>query len=339
MPYSGDDMPIQGQKAITNEEIVALLQDDMKGEHAAIIQYLQHAYKIGEDAGEVPSEIEGIARDEMRHFRWLGELVVEFGGDPTMLRDPIFLDGPSTLDLLALDVDAEQRAIDQYRDHIQAIDNHKVKTYLKRILMDEIFHQGKFKDFIGEMGGNPEREVKNEDTGPWNNDPNPPSQDLELNEQGDAVPADMKDEGRDDHPLVRMLNSRIRQEYETILIYLHQAFVSQNLEQRNSLISDKAVWHMTHMGTIGEAVAGMDAQPDMELDFNQKFLGKAPVEPHQFNRWAISREEELDKITGELLALSELHGKDADEDLVSDLKRIKGHGKFQVEQFKFDEEK
>jgi bacterioferritin len=343
MAYSGDDMPIQGEKATTNEEIVALLQDDMKGEHAAIIQYLQHAYKIGEDAGEVPNEIEAISRDEMRHFRWLGELIVEFGGNPTMLRDPIFLDGPEALDLLALDVEAEQRAIDQYRDHIKAIDHPKVKTYLKRILMDEIFHQGKFREFIEEMGGNPAKEVSeeanNEDIGPWNKDPNPPSQDLELNAQGEAVPADMQDAGRNDHPLVRLLNSRIRQEYETILIYLHQAFVSQNPQQRNSLISDKAVWHMTHMGTLGEAVAGIDVRPDMELNFQEKFLEQAPTEPHPFNRWAISREEELNKITDELLALSELHQKDADEDLIADLKRINGHGKFQVEQLRFEEEK
>lgn len=339
MAYSGDDMPIEGNKATTKEEIVALLQDDMKGEHAAIIQYLQHAYKIGEDAGEVAPEIEGIARDEMRHFRWLGELVVENGGDPTMLRDPIFLDAPGTTDLLALDVDAEQRAIDQYRDHIRAIDDHKVKTYLKRILMDEIFHQGKFKEFIEEMGGDPEKDVKpgNEDTGPWNKDPNPPSQDLELNASGDAVPADMKDEGRDDHPLVRLLNNRIRQEYETILIYLHQAFVTQNPHQRESLIADKAVWHMTHMGTLGEAVAGMDAQPDMELDFHEKFLGKAPTEPKQFNKWSISREEELHQITGELIALADKLG-DEGEELVADLKRISGHGKFQIEQLQLDEE-
>lgn len=337
MAFSGDDMPIEGNKATTNEAIVALLQDDMKGEHAAIIQYLQHAYKIGEDAGEVPSEIESIARDEMRHFRWLGELIVEYGGDPTMLRDPIFLDGPTTNDLLALDVDAEQRAIDQYHDHIRAIDDPKVKLYLRRILMDEIFHQGKFKEFIEEMGGDPNQEAggKNEQTGPWNKDPNPPSQDLELNQNREAVPADVKDEGRDDHPLVRLLNNRIRQEYETILIYLHQAFVSQDASQRNHLISDKAVWHMTHMGTLGEAVAGMDAQPDMELDFNEKFLGKAPVEPGQFNRWAITREQELHKITQELLAQDQ----DADEDLVADLKRINGHGKFQIEQLQLEVDK
>jgi bacterioferritin len=339
MPYEGDDMPIGGNKATTKDEIVALLQDDMKGEHAAIIQYLQHSYKIGDDAGELNSEIESIARDEMRHFRWLGELIVEYGGDPTMLRDPIFLDAPGTTDLLALDVDAEQRAIDQYRDHLKAIDDPKVKLYIRRILMDEIFHQGKFKGFIEELGGDRNKEVKPGDTGPWNKDPNPPSQDLELNAQGEAVPADMSDERRDDHPLVKLLNNRIHQEYETILVYLHQAFVSQNPDQRNHLMSDKAVWHMTHMGTLGEAVAGMDLKPDMELDFNEKFLEKAPTEPRQFNKWAITREQELIKITEELLAHPDFHGSDPDEDLAADLKRIHGHEKFQIEQLQLDEDK
>ncbi|HEX2915729.1 MAG TPA: ferritin-like domain-containing protein [Chloroflexia bacterium] len=338
MAYSGEEGSRPVQKATTNEEIVALLQDDMKGEHAAIIQYLQHAYKIGEDAGEVPSEIEGIARDEMRHFRWLGELVVELGGDPTMQRDPIFLDGPSTNDLLALDVDAEQRAIDQYRDHIAAIDNAKVKLYLQRILMDELFHQGKFKDFIEELGGDSEKEVAGEDTGPWNKDPNPASQDLELDSSGHARPADLEREGRNDHPLVRMLNSRIQQEYETILIYLHQAFISQSEKQRDHLISDRAVWHMTHMGTLGEAIAGMDERPNMELDFSSAFLKQAPVEPGEFNRWALQREESLVQNTTELREQARnVPEEDEDEDLAADLRRIEGHTKFQVKQIQMDE--
>src|SRR5205823_7815458 len=97
------------KKAETVEEVLALLRDDMKGEHAAIIQYLQHAYKMGE--GEVGTEVEGISRDEMRHFRWLGELVVELGGNPTMERDPIFLDTPQDFELMLLDIEAEDRAI------------------------------------------------------------------------------------------------------------------------------------------------------------------------------------------------------------------------------------
>ena len=328
MAFSSKDVRVI--KTTAKEKIAALLLEDMKGEHAAIIQYLQHAYKIGEMGGEIPSEIEGIARDEMRHFRWLGELVVELGGNPNMQRDPIFLDGPSSKDLLALDVEAEQRAIEQYRDHIALIDHPKVKLYLNRILMDELYHQGKFKDYIEELGGEQEKDFASEGVGPWNKNPNPPSKVLELNSAGQMIPANLERENRDDHPLVKMLNSRVEMEYETILLYLHQAFVSRNPTQRDHLISDRAIWHMTHMGTLGEAVAERDNRPDMELDFSSAFLSKAPLDPDEFNNWAIGRELELLEDTERLLA----EVGDVDGGLSTDLKRLEGHNRFQIEQLK-----
>ena len=54
---------MSGQKA---EEIIAMLNEDLRGEHAAIVQYLRHAYSMGE--GEMACEIEAIAREEMRHL-------------------------------------------------------------------------------------------------------------------------------------------------------------------------------------------------------------------------------------------------------------------------------
>ena len=48
------------------EKIIELLNQDIESEHGAIIQYLTHAYGMGE--GEVACEIEAIARDEMRHL-------------------------------------------------------------------------------------------------------------------------------------------------------------------------------------------------------------------------------------------------------------------------------
>ncbi len=53
------------------KEIIRLLNYDLENEHGAIIQYLTHAYAMGE--GELACEIEAIAREEMRHFDWLAE--------------------------------------------------------------------------------------------------------------------------------------------------------------------------------------------------------------------------------------------------------------------------
>jgi len=63
------------------DKIIVLLNHDLAGEHAAIIQYLIHAYAMGE--GEMACEIEALAREEMRHLDWLAETIVELGGAPT----------------------------------------------------------------------------------------------------------------------------------------------------------------------------------------------------------------------------------------------------------------
>src|SRR4030043_393284 len=65
-------------------DVIGLLNKDLEGEHGAIIQYLNHAYAMGE--GEVACEIEAIAREEMRHLDWLAETIGELGGTPRFRR-------------------------------------------------------------------------------------------------------------------------------------------------------------------------------------------------------------------------------------------------------------
>ena len=62
------------------KKTIELLNQDLHLEHATIIQYLSHAYAFGE--GELAGELESIAREEMQHFRWLAEEIVELGGRP-----------------------------------------------------------------------------------------------------------------------------------------------------------------------------------------------------------------------------------------------------------------
>lgn len=331
------------KKATTPAEIVALLQDDMKGEHAAIVQYLQHAYKLGE--GEVPSEVEGIARDEMRHFRWLGEKIVELNGDPSMQRDPIFLDldAPRS-DLLLLDIDAEERAITQYREHIEAIDQPDVKIMLQRILKDELTHQQKFRGYVKELGGDPNKQLPHSDTGPWNRNPrrDEGNVSLELKQSGKAEEVDVTDQTRDDHPLVKMLNQRIQEEYATVLLYLHQAFMTQNIRLKSALISDIAVWHMTHLGTLSEAIAE-NFQPPMEMEPEaiRQMLQTQSGADEAFLQQSIQREKTaadntlqlMDEIknTGEEKA--EEAGVEEADDLELELSRFVVHHQFQAYQF------
>ncbi len=328
------------KKAKTNEEVIDLLRDDMKGEHAAIIQYLQHAYKMGE--GEVGTEVEGIARDEMRHFRWLGELVVKLGGNPTMDRDPIFLDTPKDFQMMLLDVEAEDRAIEQYEAHLEAIENPKAKIIIERILVDERTHRAMFKDYVKELGGDPSKKI-NPAVGPWHMGSETTSQDLEVNGDGQTHPANFEKEGREDHPLVKLLNNRVRKEYLTILSYLHQGFVNWNTNPAlsRSLIDDRAVWHMTHMGHIAEGVAGLKEIPEMVLPDLSRLEPGGPNQ--EFINWAIENEQELAENTGNLLKSLEKFekGKKEDEELEDmgrQLKRFQKHNLFMKGQFENDRE-
>ncbi len=78
------------------DRLITLLNEDLQDEHGAIIQYLNHAYAMGE--GEMACEIEAIARDEMRHLDWLAETIVELGGKPSLERGKMLMGGRSVSD-------------------------------------------------------------------------------------------------------------------------------------------------------------------------------------------------------------------------------------------------
>src|SRR4030043_1963185 len=94
-------------------EISALLNKDLEGEHGAIIQYLTHAYAMGE--GELACEIEALAREEMRHLDWLAEAIVELGGKPSMQRGHMRMEGKSVIDWMKNDGLLEGGAITMYK--------------------------------------------------------------------------------------------------------------------------------------------------------------------------------------------------------------------------------
>jgi bacterioferritin len=219
-----------------NDTVIAMLLDDMKGEHQAIIQYLRHAYALGETAEA--AEIEGIAREEMRHFHWLADAVVELGGDPTMERLPIdeSLAPPKTQ--MLKDVDLEQQAIDQYRDHIERIDDPKIRRLLSRILHDELVHKGQFADFSEELASESEAAETHGEAG----------------EQPSAEIASR---------LKEILNQGVRHEYSVVLQYLYHAFLTPDKEPAEE-IEDIAINEMQHLGWLAEEMFEKGGDPRFE---------------------------------------------------------------------------
>jgi bacterioferritin len=208
-------------------DIVALLNKDIEGEHAAIIQYLMHAYSMGE--GELSCEIEAIAREEMRHLDFLAETVVKLGGVPSFHRGEMRLAGKDVASWMKNDVLAEIDAITMYEEHIKLISDAKIKRLLERILSDEKSHQGDFQKFAGE-----------------------------AKEEG------LKDiRGNKQDKITETLNWGIEHEYTVIIQYLLHSYLAPNDEMREEM-QDQAINEMQHLGWLSEKMIGKGGRPKIE---------------------------------------------------------------------------
>ncbi len=208
-------------------DIVGLLNKDIEGEHAAIIQYLIHAYAMGE--GELACEIEAIAREEMRHLDWLAEVVVELGGTPSFTRGNMRLGGKAVSDWMKNDVKAEVDAINMYEEHIHTIKDSKIQRLLARILSDEKSHHGDFEKFVKEAAAEGLKDIR----------------------------------GTRKDRIAGILNWGIEHEYTVVLQYLLHSYLAPNEEMKKEM-QDQAINEMQHLGWLAEKMVSRGGSPKIE---------------------------------------------------------------------------
>lgn len=209
------------------DKIIALLNQDLEGEHAAIIQYLVHAYAMGE--GEMACEIEAIAREEMRHFDWLAETIVSLGGTPSLEKGDMRTSGESVPDWMRNDVLQEKDAIALYEEHIKAIGDPKIKRLLQRILSDEKSHRGDFEHFVNKAQKEGARDLR----------------------------------GSRQDRVAQVLNWGIEHEYTVILQYLLHSYMTPNKDVKKEM-DDQAINEMQHLGWLSEKMVGKKGTPRIE---------------------------------------------------------------------------
>jgi bacterioferritin len=209
------------------DKIIALLNEDVEGEHGAIIQYLTHAYAMGE--GEMACEIEAIAREEMRHLDWLAEPIVELGGVPSLKRGEMRMGGKGIPDWMRNNVRLEEDAISLYKKHIKLINDPKIKRLLGRILSDEESHRGDFEHFVSKAEKKGAKDLR----------------------------------GTRSSKVTRFLNWGIEHEYSVILQYLFHSYMTANREAKNEW-QDQAINEMQHLGWLAEKMIDLKSSPRIE---------------------------------------------------------------------------
>jgi len=210
-----------------NTKICELLNQDLEGEHGAIIQYLVHAYAMGE--GELACEIEAIAREEMRHLDWLAETIAALGDTPSLTRGRMRSGGKSVSDWMKNDVLQEEDAIGTYQEHISLIDAPEIKRLLERILSDEKSHHINFGHFLKEVKEEGLKDLRGS---------------LTNNDTDNA-------------------NWGIEHEYTVVLQYMYQSYLTKNKEAKKQF-EDQAINEMQHLGWLAEKLVGMKGNPRIE---------------------------------------------------------------------------
>lgn len=138
-----------GGRVSDRETVLALLNHNIALEHGAIVQYLQHAYAMGE--GGIGTEVITIARAEMRHMKLFADLLVDLGGKPTLDRGSIYFEAPDAAGMMANGVRAEEDALREYRTQLERLDFAPMQRLLERVLADEEYHHGQFQGFEEEL--------------------------------------------------------------------------------------------------------------------------------------------------------------------------------------------
>jgi bacterioferritin len=214
---------------VEKKKIIELLNLDLQDEHGAIIQYVGHAYAMGE--GEMACEIESFARDEMRHLDWLAETIVGLGGKPSLKRGTQILTGKTIPAMMQNNVDLEEGAIKSYTQHIRMIDDPTVKRLLKRILADEKSHHGNFEHFVGKAKKEGMKDIR----------------------------GDRKDD------VAKTLDWGIGHEYTVILQYMFHSYMTRNKEAKKQL-EDQAINEMQHLGWLAEEMVSSGGNPTIEYN-------------------------------------------------------------------------
>lgn len=223
---------------MADPHIVALLEDNMREEHAAIVQHLYHAFRL---KGDQRAELEELAREHMRHMQWLAEALAARGRPPVMERAVVQWETASAADALRLDAALAARAVTRYEEQARTVSDPTLRLLFQRIAADERVHVRE----LGEMAAQAETAgivlyPRTEEVDPAGLSPEELAQDIAL------------------------LNEDLRLEYTVILQYIYQAFVVKDCAFSRTLLEDQGQESMKHMGWLAETIIDLGSLPVLE---------------------------------------------------------------------------
>ena len=131
-------------QAVTREDLVALLNEDLAGEYQAIISYVIYSQVIkGAQYMNIAAELEKHAAEELSHALIIAGQIDYLGGMPLAVPKPVQTSAKAE-DMLRFDLESENQTVVRYRQRVrqcEALGEYAIAEQIRNILVQEQDHQ------------------------------------------------------------------------------------------------------------------------------------------------------------------------------------------------------
>lgn len=139
--------------AITREQLIEKLNDDLSREYQAIIAYVVYSQAIkGAAYMNIAEELEVHAGEELAHAITIAKQIDYLGGEITTIPKPVRTSEKAE-DMLRFDLENEADTIREYRDRVQqceALGEYAMAEHIREILVQEQEHLTDLASALGE---------------------------------------------------------------------------------------------------------------------------------------------------------------------------------------------
>jgi bacterioferritin len=144
---------VSSSGAITRDELVKLLNEDLSREYQAIISYVVYSQVLkGAEFMNIAGELEKHAGEELSHALVISNQIDYLGGMPVVQAKPVRT-SEKAREMLRFDLENETETIRNYRQRIhqcEELGEYAIAEHIREILMDEQDHLISLATALGE---------------------------------------------------------------------------------------------------------------------------------------------------------------------------------------------
>src|SRR5438270_11199531 len=143
-PQTTAKAPGDGAAAVSREQLIDLLNEDLAREYQAIIAYVVYSQVLkGAAYMNIAGELEKHAGEELQHALIISKQIDYLGGMPAVAPKPVKT-SENAEDMLRFDLQNETETIRNYRERVrqcEALGEYAMAEHIRDILVQEQEHQ------------------------------------------------------------------------------------------------------------------------------------------------------------------------------------------------------